>query len=131
MNRCVPGPALLALGLAFSALAASGQTLQRPFPAHAFRGELVVMQPPTAVLNGSSVKLAPGSRIRNADNLLVLSGTLAGQRLLVHYTLDASGLLQDAWILSAAEAARQPWPRNAQEAAALRYDPATQTWSRP
>jgi hypothetical protein len=133
MTRCDPWPRRAFVGLL--ALAAGGvalaQTLQRPFPANAWRGELTVGQAPGAILNGQPVRLAPGARIRNADNLIVLSGTLSGQRLLVHYTLDNQGLLQDAWILSPAEAARQPWPRNAQEAAALRFDPAAQVWSRP
>jgi hypothetical protein len=133
MNRCARAAASSALAIAclLGATSALAQTLQRPFPANAWRGELVVGQPPLATLNGQAVRLAPGARIRNADNLLALSGTLIGQRLVVHYTLDGEGLVQDAWILSAAEAAKQPWPRNKQEAASLRFDPAAQAWSRP
>jgi hypothetical protein len=133
MNRCVSRARRAAFGLLLAAASgvAFAQTLQRPFPANAWRGELVIGQPPQATLDGQPVRMAPGLRIRNLDNLLVLSGTLVGQRLLVHYTLDNQGLLQDAWILSAAEAARRPWPRNAQEAATLRFDPTAQAWSRP
>jgi hypothetical protein len=133
MNRCARAAASSAVAIAclLGAGAVLAQTLQRPFPANAWRGELVVGQPPAATLNGQAVRLAPGARIRNLDNLLVLSGTLIGQRLLVHYTLDGEGLVQDAWILSPSEAAKLPWPRNAQEAQGLRFDPAAQAWSRP
>jgi hypothetical protein len=133
MNRCARAAASTTAAIAclLGAGSALAQTLQRPFPANAWRGELVVGQPPAATLNGQAVRLAPGARIRSLDNLLVLSGTLIGQRLLVHYTLDGEGLVQDAWILSSAEAAKQPWPRSAKEAEGLRFDPASQTWSRP
>jgi hypothetical protein len=103
---------------------------QRAFPATALRGELRIQQPPEVSLNGRSARLAPGARIRGADNLLQMSGALAGQRLMVHYTLDDYGLLRDVWVLTPAERARQPWPTSAAEAAAWRFDPVGQTWSR-
>lgn len=102
----------------------------RSFPATALRGDLLITQPPQAVLNGQAVRLAPGARIRGVDNMMQLSGTLVNQRLLVHYTVDMSGQLRDVWVLTPAEAAR-PWPVTAQQAQAWRFDPGTQTWSRP
>jgi hypothetical protein len=132
MPRCVTVAAALAsvVLLAAQAPAAQAQAM-RNFPANALRGELRIGQPPEATLNGRPARLAPGARIRGADNLLQMSGALAGQALTVHYTVDDYGLLRDVWLLTPAEKARQPWPRTAAEAAALRFDPVGQTWSRP
>lgn len=126
MLRC----ALLVAALAAASLPAAAQ-LQRNFPATALRGELRVTQPPEAVLNNRPARLAPGSRIRGADNMLVMSGAIVGRPLLVHYTLDPSGLMLDVWVLTPAEAARKPWPVTPEQAQAWRFNPDAQTWIRP
>ena len=105
--------------------------LQRNFPATALRGEIVVQQPPQVLLNGRDARLAPGSRIRDENNLLVMSGALAQRRALVHYTLDASGLLFEVWLLTPQEASKQPWPRSPDEAGKWVFDAVGQSWSRP
>jgi hypothetical protein len=125
MLRC----ALLAVfGLSLAA-AAPAQT-SRPFPATALRGWLTVVQPPEVQLNGQPARLSPGSRIRGADNMVHLSGSLVGYKLLVHYTLEPSGLVHDVWILTPEEAARKPWPATAEEAQRWLFNPAAQTWTR-
>jgi hypothetical protein len=124
MNRCV-------LFLALALLAALPAHAQRLFERNALRGELVIVAPPEVRLNGEPARLSPGSRIRNPQNMLQLSGGLLGQKLLVHYTLDGFGLVHEVWILSEAEAARQPWPKTPAEAQAWTFDAATQRWSRP
>jgi hypothetical protein len=126
MQRCV---ALATVWLACAAPAAA--QAPRSFSAAALRGEIVITQPPELLLNQQPARLAPGARIRGADNMLHLSGELVGQRLRVNYTLDPSGLLLDLWLLTADEAARQPWPRTLDEARSWRFDPPSQTWSRP
>jgi len=126
MLRCVWMP-LLALCLSLPAAA----QIKRPFPANALRGLLIVTQPPEALLNGEAVRLAPGARIRDAANLQQLSGTLVGQKLLVHYTLDGTGLVQAVWVLTPEEADRKPWPTTPEQARSWVFDPATQTWTRP
>ena len=129
MPRCVT---LAATALAISALAGPAfAQLQRSFPATALRGELQIVQPPEAVLNGRAARIAPGVRIRGADNLLKVSGAVAGQRLLVHYTLDNGGLIRDVWVLRPDEAAKQPWPSTREQAATWIFDPMAQTWSKP
>ena len=125
MIRCVT----LAAALFACALPAAAQ-MQRNFPAHALRGELVVLQPPDAQLNGRPARLAPGARIRGESNLLVVSGAVAQQRLWVHYTLDTGGQLQEVWVLNRTELAR-PWPTTPEQARAWAFDPTAQTWSRP
>ena len=129
MNRCVSmAVSAAALSLALAG-AVSAQT-SRPFPATALRGALVVVQPPDVQLNGQAARLAPGSRIRGADNMVQMSGTLVGYQWLVHYTLDPTGLVQDVWILTPDEAARRPWPTTPAEAQAWLFNPAAQAWTK-
>ena len=104
---------------------------QRTVGRTALRGELVVVAPPEVRLNGAPVRLAPGARLRSPQNMLVLSGSLLEQKLLVHYTLDGAGQVQDVWILTPAEASRTPWPRTPAEAQAWVFDPTLQRWSKP
>lgn len=132
MTRCASLAATTVAALLLAAIVPpSAAQMQRPFPASALRGDVRFVQPPQVMLNGQPAQLAPGARIRGADNLLKLSGSLAGQTHTVHYTLDPYGLLLDVWLLSDAERARQPWPRTPAEAAAWRFNPAAQAWSRP
>ena len=128
MVRCVLALfATLCLGLAVSSATAQ---VQRNFPADALRGTLVVANAPETTLNGAPARLAPGARIRGQNNMLAMSASLTGQRLLVHYTLDMQGNVKDVWILTPEEAARRPWPSTPQEAARWEFDLATQTWTR-
>jgi len=126
MIRCV----VLAAALFACTLPAAAQ-LQRNFPATALRGELVVLQPPEAQLNGQPARLAPGARIRATDNRLVVSGAITGQRLVVHYTQDLMGQLHEVWVLTPAELSRQPWPTTRAQADAWTFDAAAQAWRRP
>ena len=122
---------LLFLAVIATLATAGHAQVQRNFPATALRGALVVVDPPSATLNGQPARLGPGARIRDANNLQQLSGSLVGAKLLVHYTLDPLGLIQDVWILTPQEAAKKPWPTTAQEASAWTFDPVGQTWSKP
>ena len=126
MIRCALLAALLLVG-AGPALA----QLQRNFPPTALRGELLIVQPPEARLNGKPARLAPGVRIRGENNLLVMSAALVEREVLVHYTLDDLGLVKDVWLLTEAERAKRPWPTRIEDSKAWRFDPVGQTWSRP
>jgi hypothetical protein len=93
----------LGVGLgAGPALAQSG----RIFPPQAQRAQLQVTQAPDILLNGKPARLAPGARIRAANDLLVLSASLTGQILAVHVLLEPGGLVKEVWILSPEEASR-------------------------
>jgi hypothetical protein len=122
---------LLLVLVPFSFAAGAGAQVQRTFPGTALRGALVIVDPPNATLNGAPARLAPGARVRDAQNAQQLSGSLVGAKLLVHYTLDPLGLIQDVWILTPDEAAKRPWPTTPQEAAQWSFDPVAQTWSKP
>jgi hypothetical protein len=122
--------ALVVLSATLTTLPAVAQ-VQRTFPQNALRGALVIGEPPEITLNGKPARLAPGARIRNQANMLEMSGSLTGARLLVHYTLDSFDLVKDVWILTPAEAAKKPWPTTPQQAQEWLFDPVAQTWSRP
>ena len=114
------------------ALAASGASaqLQRPFPQTALRGSIAFGQTPEIAVNGRAARLAPGSRIRGPDNLIVLPATLTGQRYTVHYVVGFDGNVGDVWILTPEELARRPWPTTPEEAARWQFNSADFTWTR-
>ena len=105
--------------------------VQRAFPQNALRGALAVGVAPDILLNGDRARLAPGARIRDDNNMLVVPSALTGGRYLVHYTVDTSGLVKDVWILRPEEAAVNPWPTTRDEAETWRFDPVGQVWSKP
>ena len=124
MIRCVIALAAL---VAMPALA----QIPRNFPATALRGDLAVVAPPDVQLNGRPARLAPGARIRGENNMMQVSGTLAGQRWVVNYTRDLNGALLDVWVLTPAERANLPWPATPAEAATWGFDVSAQRWSKP
>jgi hypothetical protein len=126
MLRCASS-LLIACALALPATA----QVQRNFSAKALRGEVVFGTPPQVTLNGKPARLAPGARIRDANNMLLMSGTLVGGKAVVNYTTELEGMLQDVWILSPAEAARKPWPSTDREAQTWLFNVDNQTWAKP
>lgn len=116
MNRCrslccratffIAGGVLAAWTLALfpSESRAQQPDAVRQFPKAALRGELVVVSPPDVRLDGRADRLSPGSRIRDPQNLLVMSGALIGRELTVNYVRDSAGLIHEVWILNATEA---------------------------
>jgi hypothetical protein len=126
MYRCL----VAAFATALFVAQATAQ-VQRNFPQHALRGELVMADPPDVLVNGKVARLAPGSRIRGQNNMLQMPGALSGARLWVHYTLDQQGLLFDIWVLRAEELAKKPWPTTLSEAQSWSFDSAAQTWVKP
>ncbi len=84
--------------------AALPQLGTRRFPASAMRGFMEVLAPPALIVNGTPERLSPGHRIRGPNNMLVMSGQLAGQKLVVNYVRNQQGELHEVWILTAREA---------------------------
>jgi hypothetical protein len=101
MNRC---RLALVAALLFSAAAAHAQAVQREFPAKALRGTMVVAQPPLVAMDDRATRFAPGARILDASNKLVMSATLVNQERVVNYTLDQRGQIHQVWLLTEAEA---------------------------
>jgi hypothetical protein len=129
MHRCLL-TASVALALVAPALGFAQAKYQRNFPAKALRGEMVVTGAPEVTLNGKAARLAPGSRIRDTNQMLLMSGAITGQKLIVNYTVEQYGMLQDVWVLRAEEI-KKLWPKTPAEAAAWSFDPIGQTWTKP
>jgi hypothetical protein len=105
--------------------------VNRNFAPNVLRGEVLFGHPPEVQLNGNNVRTAPGIRIRNEHNLLVMSQTLIGKKYLVNYALEEStGLIRDIWILNPKEIANEPWPRTSEESKTWQFDSAAQRWIR-
>ena len=108
MNRCprvLPRRHYLASLLLMAGASTAQEPPTRQFPAKALRGTLVVQQPPVITVDGEPARLSPGSRIREANNMFVLSAALVDrEKLTVNYTLEPNGLVHDVWILTEAEA---------------------------
>jgi hypothetical protein len=116
MNRCNapltrrPSRRLLLIAtlaaplLSLPALALA-QVNVRPFPPNTERGWMVVTYPPVIQMNGKPDRLSPGSRIRGQNNMLILSGAIVGQSLLVNFVRNSGGEVHDVWVLTDAEAA--------------------------
>jgi len=133
MTRCaVPSVAALLVALAATAPPADAQ-VNRVFPPTALRGSIAFGDsPPLITLNGQPAQLSPGSRIHGMDNMLKMTGALVGQKYMVDYTTEpASGLVQEVWLLTTAEAGVLPWPQTLKQAATWRFDPVAQTWTIP
>ncbi len=109
MNRCQTVLPSVCLGvvLALSSAAwlppATAQQTVRQFPQAAKRGMLLVTAPPEVLINGSPARLAPGVRIRDPNNMLVMSQALVGQSVTVNYVREPQGLVRDIWILNQTE----------------------------
>ena len=95
--------ALLVLLIALAAVPAAAQL--RTIPQDAERAEIRHLQANVVELNGRAAQLAPGAKIRDAANRVIMPTALpAGAQ--VKYRLDASGQVFEVWILSPEEAAR-------------------------
>ncbi len=119
MNRCASLSALaraccIASLMAATAVPAWAQTnavvAVRQFPPKAVRGTLLVVAPPEVVMDGKADRLSPGSRIRGSNNIMVMSGALVGQTMVVNYTREPNGMIHDVWVLSADEIRLLPVP---------------------
>lgn len=118
MTRCrhLLAATLSCLGLTLCALPAGAQVQQplaasggagRSFPAHALRGSVSFIGGNKMLLNGDAVRSAPGLRVFDAKNHLVMQRTLRGKTYTAHYVVErATGMLQTVWLISEAEAAR-------------------------
>ena len=126
MYRCLVA-AVAAIAIAAPALA----QVQRNFPQNALRGTIVFGQPPVIALNGDVTRLSPGARVRDLNNMIVMTGQLIDLKAVVNYTLDASGLVHEVWLLRPEEVKMRPWPVTTEQARAWTFDPAAQVWYKP
>ena len=94
----------LALVALFFAAAAFAQV--RTIPGDAKRARMSPVQEQIVVLDGKRQMLAPGVRIRDAQNRIIVPNALPANSL-VRYRRDSSGAINEVWILTPDEAARR------------------------
>jgi len=94
------------VALALVAGTAFAQGMQRSAPKDVVLGRMTVALPPDITIDGKPDRLSPGVRIRDLNNMLVLSGGMAGKTLPVVYRRDAAGLVHEVWQLTDAEYAK-------------------------
>lgn len=96
---------LACASLAFAATAVVAQiTTQRGAPLNVKPAVIAVSAtPPIIQVDGKADRFSPGARIRDRDNRLVLTGTLAGKTIYTVYKRDAAGLVHEVWLLDAEE----------------------------
>ena len=95
--------AALLLTVVIGIAAAPAQAQVRPIPDNAQLATLKLGVFPDAVLNGKAVKLGPGTRIYNQDNIIVVPSTLKDVTNVVAYVTGSLGEVVSVWILKDAE----------------------------
>src|SRR4051812_17565134 len=111
MNRCMQRRSALAfaalvLAVSLPLSSALAQGFVREAPKDVVLGKMTVTQPPEISIDGKKERLSPGSRIRDTNNMMVLSGSLAGKTVPVVYRRESLGLVHEVWILTPDEYSR-------------------------
>ena len=103
MNRWIR-TALVGLSFATAACAAAAQGIVREAPRDVKPGVMAVSAtPPIITMDGKADRLSPGARVRDLNNMLVMSGALANQSHYTVYKRDSAGLVHEVWLLTEAE----------------------------
>ena len=108
---------LLILACAWAAASAFAQqppplspgqpTLRREAPRDVKPAVITVSAtPPIIAVNGVADRFSPGARIRDRNNMLMLTGQLAGKTLYTVYRRDAAGMVHEVWLLNQEEYAK-------------------------
>lgn len=96
--------AALVLSLLVALAAAPVHAQTRPIPDGARLATLKLGVFPDAELDGRPIKLGPGARIFNRDNMLVIPASLKGVTSVVAYVTGSLGEVVTVWVLNDAEA---------------------------
>ena len=103
MNRWIRF-ALAGFFLATAAFAATAQGIVRDAPRDVKPGIMAVSAtPPIITMDGKDDRLSPGARVRDLNNMLVMSGALAGKTVYTVYKRDSAGLVHEVWLLTETE----------------------------
>lgn len=93
-----------ACALSVLSCAAAAQGIVREAPKDVKPAIIAVSAtPPIIAIDGQPDRLSPGARIRDPNNMLVMSGQLAGKSLYTVYKRDAAGLVHEVWLLTPQE----------------------------
>ena len=110
------------LGLSLAAGAALAQGFVREAPKDVKPAVIAVSAtPPIITVDGKADRFSPGVRIRDRNNMLMLTGGLAGKSLYTVYKRDGAGLVHEVWLLSAEEYAKVGGANTGDAAGYLRF----------
>ena len=93
------------VGFAFAASTASAQIESIRSAPRDVKPAIIAVSatPPVIQVDGKDDRFSPGARIRDRDNRLLLTGTLAGKSVYSVYKRDAAGLVHEVWLLNEEE----------------------------
>ena len=94
------------LSIVFFLCAALAHAQLRTIPADARRAKMSPVQERIVQLDGKREMLAPGVRIRDAQNRIIVPNALPANSL-VKYRRDPNGAIHEVWILTPQEAAQR------------------------
>jgi hypothetical protein len=100
-------PVRLLMIFLLATLAFSAMAVDRDFPASALRGKLTITDYPNVTVNGQALRLSPGSRIWNTQQLTQIPNSLGADTYQVNYTLNIQGDIDRVWILTTDEASQK------------------------
>jgi hypothetical protein len=80
----------------------------RTFPPDVRRGEIVAHEYPAVKIDSRAYRLAPGAKIFDWQNMIMVPTALPDRRLQVLYTVDFNGHLSAIWLLTDEELRRYP-----------------------
>ena len=112
------GKSLSVLGLLAWLLLCAPAQAARNFPQDAQRGTLTAHKYPNYRIGAATYRLAPGGRIFNEQNLIIMPASLPNQKAEIMYRLDYQGYLSEIWLLTREEAVLNPKQGNRPRSAA-------------
>jgi hypothetical protein len=92
------------LALILSGVTLSAAALERPFPNDIKRGTMTLTNGQNLLINGKPRAFSGAIQIRNADNLIQMSGSISGKAMPINYLENFQGDIHRVWILTAEEA---------------------------
>jgi hypothetical protein len=93
------------LGVTLAAPDAFAQQRMIPIPLKAKRAAITFNGTPEVLVDGKAARLAPGARITDRNNMLILPGALNGTATAKYTLEDTTGMLMQVWILTEREIA--------------------------
>lgn len=95
------------IGLVLAATALSAFAFERPFPKNAKRGLMTPVNYSEITIDGKARHLSVSARIWNQDNTIDVATALRGSDLVVNYTENSAGEIDNVWILTKDEASKE------------------------
>ena len=94
---------IVACGIAAGAAVAQQRVV--PIPPKAQRADIIFNRSPDVLINGKAARLAPGARIYDRQNLIVMYNALQGGIKAKFVLEDSTGMVMNVWILTEDEIA--------------------------